>query len=138
MTPVQVYCPGDSVYDYEQGECLPEESAKCYDLCDECEIYCAQEGRVPDPEDCKSYYYCVPPNQLAHFHCTDYEIFDKFTNTCVNGTICAPACPESPTSDAPEDGDFEETDLLGLYDGKDPFSFYSFFGDKDESAEEEE
>ncbi|XP_071528098.1 uncharacterized protein [Panulirus ornatus] len=86
-------CSGNfPFFDYQTGFCSKDPSV-CYDLCDPCEVYCATEGKVPDPRDCRSYYYCDPP-VLAPFTCPENEVFNpdhlfcevsasgNCTNTC--------------------------------------------------------
>jgi len=89
-------CPMGKIFDVTNRTCASvKDGAKCYDECDPCEPYCIEEGRIPNPMDCRSYFYCEPPEGLAEFHCTEDEVFDVVSLICVKDEDdegCTPSC----------------------------------------------
>ncbi|KAG7176129.1 putative Chitin binding Peritrophin-A domain-containing protein 18, partial [Homarus americanus] len=86
-------CPSATpFFDFKTGDCTNDMSL-CYDVCDPCQVYCVKKGKVPNPQDCMSYYYCDPP-LISAFDCPDGEFFSvtllqcekKHSGNCTN--IC--------------------------------------------------
>lgn len=65
---------------------------------DKCSPDCTGEpagSMVPDPMDCKQFYYCLNGEfPMDHpFPCGPGQIFDDILNKCQVGTDCTPQCP---------------------------------------------
>lgn len=76
-----------------------EDGAKCYDFCDPCNVLCLEEGRIPDPFDCRSYYYCEPNEGTVQFTCVEGQYFDAVSKMCVDGN-CENVCEAEPTGES--------------------------------------
>ena len=97
--PIEATCDGNKIFDYETGACrLESEGAKCYDFCDPCDIYCVVEGKIPNPVDCTSYYYCEPPDGLALFNCPEGFYYDEILQICQDMGSCTNLCPSGTTT----------------------------------------
>lgn len=97
--PIVTDCPTGETFDYVLGECAID--GMCYDLCDPCGVYCINEGRIPNPLDCHSYYYCEPPVGLAEFTCEEGSYFEPTTAKCVVGDSCDNTCVSEITTADP-------------------------------------
>ena len=92
--PILSNCGAGQEFDYIDSVCKPEAEAQCYGLCDPCQVYCVEEGRIPDPLDCTRYLYCVPPDDTVHFSCEEGFGYDTASKECIDlsGGTCEPLC----------------------------------------------
>lgn len=79
---VHVGCDPDLLYDFTKNSCQPADTARCFEECDECKVYCVLEGRIPNPADCTGYLYCEPPDQYVQFHCAEGDVYNPATKEC--------------------------------------------------------
>jgi len=97
--PVRFTCQNDEIFDYVTRSCgLAGNGTKCFDFCDPCRVLCVEEGKIPNPRDCRSYYYCEPLGGAALFPCGADQIFNKSTLLCEDdvGQACEPVCASEP------------------------------------------
>ncbi|XP_027237413.2 uncharacterized protein [Penaeus vannamei] len=86
-----VQCEGDKPF-FDGDQCQADESKCCH-----CKPYCHQGQKftnVPDPLDCKSYYFCVNEHDFPTYQSTcDVGNFDPFTSQCSETVPCITICP---------------------------------------------
>ncbi|XP_063599141.1 uncharacterized protein LOC134775517 [Penaeus indicus] len=86
-----VHCEGDKPF-FDGDQCQEDESKCCH-----CKPYCHQGERftnVPDPLDCKSFYFCVSEYDFPTYQSTcDGGNFNPFTGLCDETFPCVTLCP---------------------------------------------
>lgn len=115
-SPTRFSCGEDEIFDYLSQDCGPVgNTTKCFDFCDPCKVYCVEEGRIPDPKDCRSYLYCGPESEVAHFHCDENQIFNPLTLACEDdgGQTCQSVCAPEDSVEPVEPADLSQTRSSG-------------------------
>ncbi|KAF2360971.1 Chitin binding domain, partial [Trinorchestia longiramus] len=79
---IEAECSDGNQFDFQSGECQLENVTRCFEACNKCEVYCVEEGRIPDPFDCNAYLYCEPGVGTAHFLCAEGYYYNSETQEC--------------------------------------------------------
>jgi len=95
-------CDEGQIFDYIAETCDDANSTRCFDECDPCQTTCIKEGRIPNPDDCRSYQYCEPPSGLATFHCGAGRYYNHVARVC-EGELGEPCQPLCAAPDYPDD-----------------------------------
>ena len=83
-------CDNGTPYYNHIAESCDTSPEYCYQSCDICAPYCTENGLIPNPKNCSSFYMCSLP-YIALYDCPTDTFFDPETLVCSEFYECEPS-----------------------------------------------